>query len=49
MTKEKLPTMLDGPGSGAGHGEIRYGPEAAKRRKKEEEKARREQGKRPKK
>jgi len=49
MTKEKLPTRLDGPGSGAGHGEILYGPKAAKRRRAEEEKARRERGKRPKK
>jgi hypothetical protein len=45
MTKEKLPTRLDGPGSGAGHGEILYGPIAAKRRKKEEQKAKRERGK----
>lgn len=49
MKKEKLPTKLDGPGSGAGHGETLYGPVAAKRRKREEEQARREQGKQPKK
>ena len=48
MKKVKLPSMLDGPGSGAGHGEILYGPEAAKRRKKEEEKAKKA-GSRPKK